>query len=157
MTLVAQSASDGNGLLDTIITVGAAEATHCTSHSATLVSFVTVKAGSIAAATTQTLSSSFIADDGDTKVVAEAGSMLIRQGNHGQSQSLARLEVDRGVVMGMSLLGVSEITRLLHRCNVLWSFCDSILLRWNILWKLATLRFGFAAANTRMDCVLGRV
>lgn len=109
VAFIANSTSNSDSLLNALITVGAAKATHSTGHTDAFVSFVTVSKSGVSARIQVDCWDLVVADYGDSRVASEALDARKLQGLAG---TVTGGEVNRSVMMRLSLLSLDEITGL---------------------------------------------
>lgn len=109
IALIANSTSYSDCLLNALITVGAAEATHSTGHTNAFVSFVTVSKSGVSARIQVGCWNLVVADYGDSRVTSEALDAWKLQVLAG---TVTGGEVNRSVMMRLSLLSQDDITGL---------------------------------------------
>ena len=154
VAFIAQSTGNSDGLLNALITVGAAEATHGTGHTDAFVPFVTVSKSGVIARIQIDCWDLITADYDDSRVTSEALDAWKLQGLAG---AVTGGEVNRSVVVRLSFLGLLQITRLDDGRNDLRSL-GTVFVRWNILWNIGTAqRFRFSAADACRSGDLGRI
>ena len=144
VAFIAQSTSNSDGLLNALITVGAAEATHGTGHTDAFVSFVTVSESGVVARIQIDRWDLVAADYGDSWVTSEALDTRKLQCLAG---AVTGGEVNRSMMMRLSFAGLADITRFDDGRNDLRSL-GAVLVRWNILRNIGTAqRFCISAAD----------